>query len=428
MPLHPGQIMRRGTWFNTFAAENAALDLPARTREELAGLDDQLYAIWNLGENVMLGWTHSAGALLFLSVRHYAIPEFVHAGADGNGWARDRRRFINSVLSGPKHLKPEEFQRVRKTFNCRITAARVDFRIENEHFAALVSDIVRCYGVSLVGNRAVMLLDAVEFSLQSPLDQMVMLNSLSYSVNSAYGQLLLKDIKIDFARTTTGDGFYIWNRATTDEANTELYKLMVMILADNAVAQRKAHSPWVPKLRAAFHVGEHYEFQQVEGLNPTHFSYIVGQVTVDLARLVSGALPGQILLGDFVTQVDGTGGGPIRYDTLTFVENTAATLDQLNGLDISGGRIERIRCYLTGHRLDGTQFMVNRYYLRDKHGTGRAVYNAKINIHREQAEPIFLGIRNEDLQAFNTSKVESLRRDPEAKGSLLIRRQPAQGT
>jgi hypothetical protein len=57
-------------------------------------------------------------------------------------------------------------------------------------------------------------------------------------VNSAYSQLLSKHIKIDFARTTTGDGFYIWNRATTTEANTELYKLMMMLLADNAVAQR----------------------------------------------------------------------------------------------------------------------------------------------------------------------------------------------
>jgi hypothetical protein len=64
--------------------------------------------------------------------------------------------------------------------------------------------MVRCYGVSLVRNRAVILLDAVKFSLQPPLDQMAMLNSLAYSVNSAYGQLLSKGIQIDFARTTTG--------------------------------------------------------------------------------------------------------------------------------------------------------------------------------------------------------------------------------
>jgi hypothetical protein len=386
--------MIRGTWFNTFAADGGTLDLPAETREQLARLDDELFAIWNLGDNVLLGWTHSAGELLFLSVRHYAIPESVHAGA-GNSGMGDAPRFINEVLSGPKYLKPEEFKRVSRAFNCEPATVRVNFRIENERLAALISDMVRCYGVSLVRNRAVVLFDAVEFTLQSPLDQMAMLNSLAYSVNSAYGQLLSMDIKVDFARTTTGDGFYIWNRGTTVEANTALYKLMMLVLADNAVAQRKAHSSWVPKLRAAFHVGEHYEFHQVEGLNPTNVSYIVGQVTIDLSRMVDHALPGQILLGDFVTTPD-------------FVQNTAATLDQLNGLDISGGRIGNIRCYLTGRSLGGGHYSVNRYHLRDKHGTSRTVYNAKINIHRDKAEPIFLGIRTDGLRAFNASKVESL--------------------
>jgi hypothetical protein len=197
---------------------------------------------------------------------------------------------------------------------------------------------------------------------------------------------------------------------------------MMMILADNAVAQRKARSPWVPKLRAAFHVGEHYEFHQVVGLNPTKFSYIVGQVTVDLSRMVDRALPGQILLGDFVAQAGSNGGGRSnRYDTIDFVENTAATLDQLNGLDISGGRIENIRCYLTGRSLGGGHYLVNRYHLRDKHGTMRTVYNAKINIHRDKAEPILLGIRSDDLWAFNALKVESLSRDAVATERFFIR-------
>jgi hypothetical protein len=401
--------VRFGTWFNAFAADGASLDLPAETREELAKLDNELFAIWNLGENVLLAWTHSTSELLFLSVRHYAIPESIHADAGSNGGIRDAPRFINEVLSGPKYLQPEELRRVCEAFKSRPVVVRTRLRIESRRIAALIGEMVRRYGVSLVRNRAVVLLDVVEFSLQSPLDQMGMLNSLAYSVNSAYGQLLSKDIKIDFARTTTGDGFYIWNRATTAAANTELYKLMMMLLADNAAAQRKARSPWVPKLRAAFHVGEHYEFHQVDGLNPTTSSYIVGQVTVDLWRMVDRALPGQILLGDFVAQVGDDGSGrSIRYDTLDFVENTAATLDQLNGLEISGGRIKNTRCYLTGPSRDGGRYLVDRYHLRDKHGATRTVYNAKINIHRDDAEPIFLGIRSDDLGAFNASKVESV--------------------
>jgi hypothetical protein len=383
--------------------------LPGAAREELARVDQELFRIWNLGDNALLAWSHADAGILVLSVRHYAIAESIHARDDHGAAMQDAAGYINEILAGPKHLAPDEFARVCGTFDSAPHAVRCALPAGDTRVGEAISEMVRCYGVSLVRNRAVVLLDAVAFSLRSPLDQMSMLNSLAYSVNSAYGQLLTKGIEIDFARTTTGDGFYIWNRATTPEANTELYKLMMLLLADNAIAQGKARSPWVPKLRAAFHVGEHYEFHQVEGLNPTNFSYIVGQVTVDLQRMVEHALPGQILLGDFVAPLGDAGSGrTIRHDTLAFVENTAATLEQLAGLDISGGRIRDIRCYLTGFRAAGGNYLVNRYRLVDKHGTTRAVYNAKINIHRESAEPVFLGLQSEDLGAFKASRVESL--------------------
>jgi hypothetical protein len=402
--------MKRGSWLNALAAnEGGALGLGSSVREQIAKLDDALYTLWNLGDNVIVAWTFVEKELRFLSVRHYAIPEAIHSRqlrAEG-----DTLKFINSVLSGPKFLVPGMFDRVCQVFDATPAVINVDFRIEFDLDIDLISNLVRRYSVSLVRGRAVVLLDAVEFTLRSPLDQMAMLNSLAYSVNSGYGQLMQKDIKINFARTTTGDGFYIWNRANTAEANIELYKLMMMVLADNAVAQRKARSSWVPKLRAAFHIGEHYEFHQVEGLNPTTFSYIVGQVTIDLSRMIERALPGQILLGDFrIDMTDEKTRRKIRYGTLDFVENTAATLDQLQGMDISGGRIESIRCYLTGQDLGAGRYMVNRYHIVDKHGTTRTVYNTKINIHRESAEPIFLGVQTEDLQSFATVRVEALNR------------------
>jgi hypothetical protein len=70
-----------------------------------------------------------------------------------------------------------------------------------------------------VEDRAVILFDAVGFSLLTPLQQVVQLNSLSCSVNAAYAKLLDREININFARTTTGDGFYIWNRMRGVEAN-----------------------------------------------------------------------------------------------------------------------------------------------------------------------------------------------------------------
>jgi hypothetical protein len=262
----------------------------------------------------------------------------------------------------------------------------------------LITSLVTRYGVSLVRERAVVLLDAVGFTLRTPLEQVAMLNSLSYSVNSAYRQLMSKDVEINFARTSTGDGFYIWNRARTLDADIALYQLMMLILTDNAVAQRKAKRFPVPRLRTAFHVGEHYEFYQVEALNPTTFGYIVGQVTVDLSRMIGAALPGQILLGAFNLEVAADGAvGTSRHDTLEFVEKASAAVDQLEGLVIAGESIENIRCYLTGAAVPGGDFRVNRYQIRDKHGASRAVYNAKINIHRHKARPIFLGIQHAEL-------------------------------
>ncbi len=414
--------MRRGSWFNTFAADSKTRGLQAETQEELAKLDGELYRIWNLGDNVLLAWTYEANSILVLSVRHYAIAEAVHAVDSDESKRDDMRRAIHEVLAGPKFLPPDEFRRVCLAFKREPEKVRVALHAEYQTVAAVVREIVGCYSVSLVRERAVILLDIVGFSQQAPLDQMAMLNSLAYSINSAYGQLLSKNINVNFARTTTGDGYYIWNRSTASEANTELFKLLMMILADNAVAQRKSRSSWVPRLRAGFHVGEHYEFQQVEGLNPTTFSYIVGQVTVDLARMVERALPGQILMGEFAFRSpDNALGLRMQIDTPDFVESTAVTLDQLNGLKISDGEVASIRCYLTGQSLGGGRYEVSRFHIRDKHGGLRHVYNAKINIHRSDSATLYLGMRTEDLASFECVTVEFLSRNAEKTGSLVVR-------
>ncbi len=400
--------MKRTTWLDLFANAGGGAQLSdPKVRDALSRLDEELFELWNLGENVLLAWTRVGHELRFLKVRHYTIAEAID-GISGDPENPDRTPgAINEVLAGSKYLSADEFQRVCRTFRSEPHAIHVDLPAGREVEIEPIDHLVCRYGVSLVRGRAVVLLDAVGFSLRSPLEQVAMLNSLAYSVNSAYRQLLSKDIRVNFARTTTGDGFYIWNRARTLDANVELYKLMMMILADNAVAQHKARGTWVPRLRAAFQVGDHYEFYQVEALNPTTFSYIVGQATIDLSRMIEKALPGQILLGEFRIDVgDRKTGKAIRYDTLEFVQKTAVTLDQLSGLIVAGDRIDTIRCYVTGQQLGGGRYSVSRYHIRDKHGAARAVYNAKINIHRENVEPIYLGVRNEGLAEFPASRIE----------------------
>ena len=241
----PGHICRLN-WLDAIAGRGAQTPAPGPViRETLTRLDRMLYDVWGLGDNLILVWTREGRELRFLDVRHYAIIEGFAPGASepkpaSAPQASDPHAFINGILAGPKFVLPGEFASICGALGKASHVVAVELEPGVEPSVELVSSLVTRYSVSLVRERAVVLLDAVGFSLRSPLEQMAMLNSLSYSVNSAYSQLLSNDIEINFARTTTGDGFYIWNRVRRADANIALYKLMMLILADNAVAQRKA--------------------------------------------------------------------------------------------------------------------------------------------------------------------------------------------
>jgi hypothetical protein len=175
---------------------------------------------------------------------------------------------------------------------------------------------------------------------------------------------------------------------------------MQLALADNAIAQKKAQHNTVPRLRACFHAGSSYEFHQSEGLNPTLYNYIVGDVTVELARVIERAMPGQILVGEFRAEmptVETPGGESRIVESADFVELAMRNVEQLAGIELSGERVDAIRCYLTGTKLANGEFSVRRMTVNDKHGITRRVYNAKVNIYRHNAEPILLGIEDRSL-------------------------------
>ena len=363
---------------------------------ERDALDKTLIAVWNQGETMMLAWSREQSEISVLAVPHYSIlePQRETHGGEAAGTYRD---FINRILGGPKQVSADSLRWMRRHLGSQARIIRFPLSPDTSLSAEHISELVTRYGVTHVNERAVILLDIVGFSLQSPIAQVAMLNSLSYSINSASRQLFSRSIKLDFARTTTGDGFYIWNRSLGLQANIALYKLLMLILADNAVARRKAvHFP-VPMLRAAFHIGEHYEFYQVEGLNPSSFNYIVGHVTIELARMLAGALPGQIIVGDFHLTRSDLHSDSTEVKAPKFIEQSEAMLDRLVGLEVAGDRVRNIRCYLTGEGSPSTGFHVNRHLIRDKHGQTRWVYNAKINIHLQNGDPIFLGIQNRGL-------------------------------
>jgi len=393
------ETRERKSWLDGFMAYPLPRGLSdAEARNNIVLLDRRLYALWNLGEYLVFAWTPTSRGLTVLLAPHTLLTDFVNQAAD-EGDRQRRAALLEGLLAHKEHLPADRFEQVAEELQLVPQYLPLPFTPEQGLGLVLVAALVERYGIRLVEDRAVILLDAVGFSLLSPLEQVVQLNSLSCSVNAAYAKLLDREININFARTTTGDGFYIWNRMRGMAGNVELYQLMQFILADNALARERAvDKVGVPMLRACFHVGSHYEFYQSEGLNPTSFSYLVGQVTIELARMIERAEPGQILVGKFNTMMhDETNSEDVRIDSLDFVERTRAPLRSLNGLKLAGSEVDEIACYLTGRRDHTGLWGISEYQMADKHGLIHRVYNAKINIHRRNGEPIYLGLREEDL-------------------------------
>jgi hypothetical protein len=382
-----------------------ASEMGLRQRSNLVHLERCLHEEWSLGQNSILSWSPLDDGMLVLVVPHYAIAEYTAApSGDSRLPQRVSATFITELISGNRQLSLLQMQKVAKLLQVEPKFIPLRQPLDNHPVETqIIEKMIRRYGINYVASRAVTLFDIVGFGLLTPFEQMTQLNSLSYSLNSAHAKMLELDVNINFARSSSGDGFYIWNRDHGLEANVNLYHFMHLVLADNAIARSKSISKTVPRLRACFHVGSCYEFHQAEGLNPTIHDFIVGDVTIELARMIEAAMPGQILVGDFLAELNGQAVGEaesqINLDAVTFLQRAQGNLSKLSGLVLSGERVSAIKCYLTGERLESGEFNIRKLRIRDKHGLTRSAYNAKVNIYRDKAEPILLGIEDRKLSA-----------------------------
>jgi hypothetical protein len=367
-------------------------------RGSLKFLEQALRNYWNLGQNNVLCWRITSTGIKVLMVPHYFLAQF--SSSLENTATKDRLdalngRFLRKLISGKRQMDEVEFTGTAKRFD--IEPDQIDLPVpvgKDQLVLQAIESLMRRHSISYVSKRAVLLFDIVDFSLFSPFEQTSQLSSLSYSLNAALSKILAHNINIDFARTTTGDGFYIWNRNADAMADTHLFQFMLMVMANNALAQSKAVGRTVPTIRTGFHVGSHYEFYQAEGVNPTMFSYIVGDVTIELARIVESAAPGQIYIGDFKTNMPTSSRDSaflIEVDSGRFVERARKHLASLKGVELSGGGIESIHCFLTGETSIAGGQSIHRFKVTDKHGLSRNVYNLRVNIQTTQGRPILLG-------------------------------------
>jgi len=381
------------------------LQLNDKQHENYLWIEEGLQNQWRVGRHVMLSWCPSENGIDVLYVPYYFINDLALSDMDGKlviegGNSKNGTHSLFIYLTkGTRYLDPKLMDEIQENNNVyRFTIKLPNDFNEYPVADALVDNVLKRYSISYIEDRAVALFDIDGFTRYSAFDQVTLLNSLAYSINSAHEKMLRRNIRMDFARSTTGDGFYVWNRESGLNANINLYHLMHIILADNAIARMKSDSTLIPSIKTAFHIGDCYEFYQTEGLSQTSYSYIVGDVTIELARLIEHAKAGQILVGDFQTDISvDDSQNPKHLDSVRFIDSIQSTLEKLKGIELSGARIESIKCYFTGRKQPDDTFDINILRLVDKHEKKHFAYNAKINIYPELASPIYLGIQEKDL-------------------------------
>jgi hypothetical protein len=122
------------------------------------------------------------------------------------------------------------------------------------------------------------------------------------------------------------------------------------------------------------------------------FSYIVGDVTIELARMVDLAQAGQILVGDFRCPGDAAGGrsGP-QTTAPAFVSSCNRELAAMHGTQLSSKTVESLSCRLTSGEGPQGKTEPRRFRIVDKHGLSRHAYNLEIEMDL-QGQALSLGL------------------------------------
>ena len=365
------------------------------SRQYLKFVDDELIRLWRLGRNAVVAWSPTEEGLDVLAVPQYLLPNLFNNHEE--------------ILVGSMQRNAEELAVISDI--CEIEPYRIVIPAairSNSIGTKALEYLTRRFGITKLANKAVVLFDIVGFSRYSPLEQVTALNSLSYSINVAYQRTVENGLDVSLCHSTTGDGFYVWNRADGVDANIDLFCFLMLVLADNSLGQQKGLSTTVPVLRTGFHVGDCFEYFLAEGARPGTGSYIVGNATIQLARMVEIALQNQILIGDFnVTVRDEANPEPSMggYDAAAFLERAQKRLLEFKDVNLSREKVSGIKCYLTGHaEADGT-FNICRYRFSDKHDFQHSVFNAKVNVYRANNDQIFLGRLTKDLEEFAADEI-----------------------
>ncbi|NKB56168.1 MAG: hypothetical protein GKS00_07510 [Alphaproteobacteria bacterium] len=355
------------------------------TQRNLKYLNDALFGLWSYGSNALVGWTPSPRGLEIISV------PMVRLYRDGNA---HRRVFIGDRIMGKA-----TFHDVARALTVEPMELRLEHPIgdrPNEINAAAVDRLFSQFAVTKTRQRGVFLIDAVGFSLFSPEEQASQLAALEFALNIADETARRCSVIVAMARSTTGDGFYVWNEEKGPEADLRLLCVFVLTMTYlSALRRAMGDVSYVPKIRSCYGVGSHYSYHHSENSRRGGLDYIVGDVTISLARLIDKAKPGQILISEFSRKIDDTGQ---VLKTPEFLSAAVTMMDGFRELEIMGSRIRQASIYLTGPRQPDSEKRIQRLKVTDKHGLAHYCYNAKVSVVPEDEEPIQSGLEHDELR------------------------------
>jgi hypothetical protein len=369
--------------------------------DQRRALDGALRSTWNLGANFIIGWRSRPKGIQLLYLPSHGLP--------------DVGKNHPHLLGSERRVASERQMSGLVEAGCKLRDVDLPFDIPlGPAIEHQIDEMLRYYTVTQCECRAVSLFDIVNFSMHSAFDQITQLNMLTHYVNTAAARCQKLEMPIDLRMSTTGDGFYLWNRETGLAADLALYSVTMLALFYNSAAHRVARTASVPHLRCCLHFGRHFELFQPFGGRSGVNDFIVGEVTISLARMISTALPRQTLIGSYFRRIGDADKewraiiGGDNIDTPSFIVLAQSYLDKLAGLKTTAGdEIAGIKAYLTGNQVSDSEFSIKRYCVVDKHGLEHRCFNAKFNVATASGDTVHVGLLDSELESFNTEHEES---------------------
>jgi hypothetical protein len=359
-------------------------------------LEFSLRKVWGFGANVVVGWRFLAYGIQVAYLSSYRLPKL--AKEHPELLLLDRR--VNS---------DEDFNALIKS-GCKEQS--IDFPSRTKASVGMtdaVNDIIRGFSVTYFPSRAVALINLINFSRHSAFEQVAQINSLIYNLNLAERRCQSIGLPIKLSMTTTGENFYVWNQNQGVSADIALYCALMLALgyiyAARKLLEREAVS--VPRLNCAIHFGSHYEYFHGTG------RFIVGTVTVNLARLAAKALPNQFLIASDTLAL-GKGEESLRnligsdsIDTMGFMALAQQEIKKLVGTPIPGGKVQSIQVFLTGPKASERSFAIRKYYVEGNDEAEHPCFNGKLNLIADNGERFTFGLLNSDLDDFDARADEN---------------------